>query len=357
MYGYDTERLRRTQDVLRRFWHGQPVDRPAYQIDAPGETLPHHDDEALLKAQLRNVEKHREFEDDWVPCLWPLHGGVAVHATAFGAETKQFEENGTIWACPLVADDDAERVRQIPLPAPDAGELGRVLEFVRQARTRLNGHFPFRVCDMQGPLDVAAQLWADTYLLAAMHLAPDAVHHLVDLTTTLHVEFLRLFTAAAGEWTGMHCPHVWMPPERGVGLSEDAAPLLSAQDYATFSLPYVNRIADAMGGVHVHCCGRCEHQFENFARIHHLCGLDLYPPYIDFTKAVEVFGDRVVFCLGVWLPEDPREDVRDQPGSLDYFLTHAPAETRFFFCVPAYQDDRLPRAVDKIRSWRKWVHV
>jgi len=334
------------------------VDRPAYQIDPPGEPLPHHDDEALLEAQLRNIEKHQPFEDDWVPCLWPHHGGVAVHASAFGAATKQFQGSETIWARPLVTDDDTAKVFHISLPPTDAGELGHVLKFVEYAKTRTDGHFPFRVCDMQGPLDIAGQLWSETYLLAAMYTEPRAVHYLVDLCTTLHIQFLQRLRQAAGELTGMHCPHVWMPPALGVGLSEDLAPLLSPAAYAEFSLPYVNRISEAVGGIHVHCCGRCEHQFENFKRIRNLHGLDLYPPYIDFRQALAVFGDQVVFCMNVWEPEDPRQDVRDDPNSLDYYLTHASAETRFFFCLPAYEDqDRLARAVDKIRSWKRRVHV
>jgi len=353
--GYEEQRVVETKRFLRRLWAGEPVDRPAYQIGVPGPELPTEGHEELLAAQLAGNEAHSQVQDDWVPTLWPHYAGVAVFATAFGAQAVQTKEGGgTVWARPIIITDDPAQAARIRRPGVTDGALGKVLDFVSFAEARTAGRYTFRICDMQGPLDIAGQLWSETYMLPAMRSHPQVIHQLLEHITTLMIEFVRAFQASCAHFTGMHCPHVWMPPECGVGLSEDLAPLLSPRDYAEFSLPYVQRIADELGGVHLHCCGTCAHQFDNWAKLRGLRGLDLYPPHIDFRHAAKVFGGEVVFTPP--LAFDSGGDQRDVPNTLDYYLSRANADTRFFFCLP-YDggDGRTARLVEQVQGFRRVV--
>lgn len=352
--GYDEERVADTKRFLRRLWAGESVGRPGYQLSVPGPELPQDGHEDLLAALLAANQAHSQVEDDSVPTLWPHYAGVAVFATAFGAQAVQTEQGGgTVWARPIVTTDQPEQAARISRPGTTDGALGKVLDFVNLAEAETQGHYTFRICDMQGPLDIAAQLWDQTYMLPALRSHPHVVHRLLDHITTLMIEFVRDFRAACSHFTGMHCPHVWMPPECGVGLSEDLAPLLSPRDYAEFSLPYVQRIADDLGGVHLHCCGTCEHQFDNWASLRGLNGLNLHPPHIDFARAAQAFGDRVVFCQGVAFDADDG-DQRDVPATLDYYLSRANSDTRFFFCLPGDGGDgRTARLVERVHGWNR----
>jgi hypothetical protein len=41
---------------------------------------------------------------------------------------------------------------------------------------------------------------------------------------------------------------------RGMHVSDDNAAFLSPGIYRDFALPYINRLSDAFGGIHFHCC-------------------------------------------------------------------------------------------------------
>ena len=50
-------------------------------------------------------------------------------------------------------------------------------------------------------------------------------------------------------------PYVSLPAELGVCLTQDYMPLLGPEIYRVFELPRLKRIAEAFGGVYIHCCG------------------------------------------------------------------------------------------------------
>ena len=107
--------------------------------------------------------------------------------------------------------------------------------------------------------------------------------------------------------------------------------VLSPRLYKEFGLPYVNRIADAFGGIWLHCCATCKHHWPAFGKIHGLRGLDtMYP----FTKPEEVFAafPDIVHSAGLDYAESQRSFRKAGPDDwLQFLLEKAPRSVRWSF--------------------------
>jgi uroporphyrinogen-III decarboxylase len=182
---------------------------------------------------------------------------------------------------------------------------------------------------MQGPVDVAGQVWGEENLFRAMFEHPAAAHHLISLAADLLISFHKAQEAVVSEFVGLHCPgNLWLPPGFGTALSEDYAPLLSPRLYEEFSLPYVNRISDACGGVSVHCCGNFTHNFDNFLKIKNLRLLNPAPPIVDWETIVAKFGEVCTLAPGMSLGGDKLW--RDAAGFQQYLDETTPKTAHLF---------------------------
>jgi hypothetical protein len=267
--------------------------------------------EARLEKFLQGAPQLLRDCPDYLP-VFPTHIGAAQQASAFGCEVVQVQDNDTLWGRQLFHDYD-----------PDES-----IELARQAEEFFGGAIPVRIGDMQGPVNVAGQVWGEENLFRAMFEHPQAAHHLIGLAADLLIAFHQAQEAVVSELVGMHYPLLWMPPGFGTGLSEDYAPLLSPRLYEEFSLPYVNRISAACGGVWVHCCGNFTHNFNNFLQIRDLRGLNPAPPIIDWEQLVAQFGDVCCLAPGMSLGGDKRWG--DAAGFQKYLEETTPPSVHLF---------------------------
>lgn len=284
--------------------------------------------EARLAKFLEGAPPLLRDNQDYVP-VFPVHIGAVQQASAFGCEIVQVRDEDTLWARPLLREYDPDRILALELPPVEAGLQGESLEMARQAEAFFGGAVPVRIGDMQGPVDVAGQVWGEENLFRAMFEHPAAAHHLIGLAADLLIAFHRALEAAVTELVGMHCPtSIWMPPGFGTGLSEDYAPLLSPRLYEEFSLPYVNRISRACGGVWIHCCGAFEHNWGNFLKIEALRGLNPAPPEVDWPRVVETFG--AVCCLAPGMSHGGPRLWGDAEGLKRYLQETTPPSVHLF---------------------------
>jgi len=288
------EEVPQRKAFLRRFWDlSQPVERHAEVFWRSEANLSSCGPaEEQLAESLRCIRDHRDVGGDFIPFL-NTYLGTPMLASAFGCEVVRLGTEQP-WALPLIADYDPEAVLALKPPSPEAGLCGKNLEITSYLNERTEGRIPVRVGDLQGPLGVAGQVWKDEHFFAAMLLDPEAAHHLLNLTTNLIVEYVKAHRTRCQEQFTIHCPHLWMPPEMGIGLSEDYLPVLSPHLYAEFGVPYVNRLAQEFGGVYIHCCGNFEHNFENLLQIENLRGIQVCLPEVSWEKLEETFGGRTV---------------------------------------------------------------
>ena len=298
---YPPERLARSRARLQCVWAGRGApDRipfvftslPAEQATPPPEPPEAEpSDEELLRGQLEAIIDRAALHDDYVPSLFPGCRQGTIPA-AFGA--REIVSGGHTWVEPILrdpADVDA-------LGTPDwrLGAAGEMLERVRVWRAATSGRIPIQLPDMQGPLDLANNLWGTEPLLTAMYTAPDAVHRLMQYMTEAFIAYVRLVQQAAqGELIPIHCmPVVWMPPSIGVALSEDLLAVISPRLYDLFGRPYNEQIARAYGSVVVHSCGSIEHNLPGLLDTEGLLGVNASITETSLAALVRVLGRRAV---------------------------------------------------------------
>lgn len=305
---YPPQRLERSRTRLRAIWDlASPpwsrLDRlPFFFTGVPfehrfgagiGEMGYSHAEtlEFLLEAILARAI----LDDDYIPSLAP---GVrqGLIPTAYGAQESWDSDHW--WVKPLVSS-----AREfLALPHPDfakdgwAAEVLAMIRFFRQA----TGHrLPIQMPDMQGPLDLAANLLGTERLIEEMVDHPQDVQAMLSQLAGDFNTFMRLVEGAAeGDLVPIHChPMVWLPKESGMALSEDLLAVLSPRLYRQFGVPNNERIAAEFGGVIIHSCGSIEHNLAELAQTQRLVGVNFCLNETDLRVAARIFGDRVVLII------------------------------------------------------------
>ncbi|MBI2941548.1 MAG: hypothetical protein HYY04_14030 [Chloroflexi bacterium] len=297
---YPPERLAASKARWRAVWERRlPADRlPFVFISSPAIGRLHHvkkvtpatSFEQMLESQLQTIIDRADFDDDYIPSLFP---GVrqGTIPSAYGAE--EVFNGDHFWIRPIVADP----VDVFDLPPVDLSRQGIAawqLEMIRFFRSKTGGRLPIQMADMQGPVDLANNFFGTEALLLAMHTHPDAVHHLLDRVTDDFITFMHLMDeAAAGTLVTIHClPTCWIPRGWGVGASEDLLAVLSPRLYPRFARPYNERIARIFDGVVLHSCGSFEHNLAELARTEGLIGVNFSASETSLVAVAEAVGDR-----------------------------------------------------------------
>jgi len=91
-----------------------------------------------------------------------------------------------------------------------------------------------------------------------------------------------------------------------VSVANDMAVMLSPDLHDEFSVPYLNRISDAFGGVYIHSCGDWTHLFPSLEKVRGLRGLEFGASEAPYDKVLSHFGGRTVLACRVGLHRDIR---------------------------------------------------
>lgn len=349
---FPPEALGERKALLDRFWAGEDIGRPVFipkgfRKDINYRRCSDADQAALLF--LASLEEEARIPLDSIPyfdCeMWPI-----ATVSAFGGRILR-SPKASPWIEPIVrGPDDVYRLK-----APNVldGLLGQSVRNYRRALEYLDGYIPPRIADTQGPLQVASMLWKQEDFLLAMYDEPQAVHHLLNLVTDYLISFYRYFRDQHPDAMLANWPSCYFPQALGVGLTEDFAHLLSPELYREFGLPYVNRIADAFGGVLIHCCGVFGQHWDTFARIRNLRGLDTQYPYSHPARVHAAFPG-VVHSMTLDYAEQRRNFSHGDPDAfLKFLLPHTPRSVRWQAYVDVNNTDEMMRQVEWIReNWR-----
>lgn len=259
----------------------------------------------FLEAQLEEIDGQAKLRGDLVPALCPTLGVIAI-PSAFGAEVVWWEND---FPAVRPVAGGLEAARRLERPKVTGGELGRILAYTRVFLERTEGKMPIRLGDIQGPLDNAALICGHTAFLEALLTAPREAHQILSTVTDLMIEFAtaqREIVRTAGAEFVPSSFQPWLPDGRGLSIANDVGVMLSPDLHDEFSVPYLNRLSDAFGGVYIHSCGDWTRLFPSLEKVRNLRGLEFGGSEAPYDQVLGRFGGRTVLACRVGLNRDVR---------------------------------------------------
>ena len=187
---------------------------------------------------------------DWWP--GPVRGVEGGATTLFPMSLgcpPRITSEGREWIAPCITEPS--QARALRMPDIYEGRTGVVLRNLQRVAAETPPDVQIGSVDVQSPLGIAELMWDESFYLALIE-APAAVHTLLDNITEFLIAFLREYQRLAGERL---MPVAWPPiwaSGRGTMIADDTMSLVSPAMHAEFSLPYLNRIADACGPIYYH---------------------------------------------------------------------------------------------------------
>jgi hypothetical protein len=321
----ETSSFNKSREFLTRLWNLENTKRPGFLISYVGPRIKGGnpirsalfstegkgtvrerllDPGKFLEAQLEEIEAQLALRGDFVPALCPTLGVIAI-PSAFGCEVVWWE-NDFPSVRPLIGED-ALRVYDLPQPKITDGALGRILDYTRYFIENTKGHLPIRLADIQGPLDNAALIFGHVQFLQALITNPKEVHHLLRLITDLMIEFAiaqRKIVRQAGVEFVPSGFQPWIPDGFGISIANDAAVMVPPELHDKFSVPYLNKLSEAFGGVYIHSCGNWLHLFPSLEKVYNLRGLEFGASEAYYRPVLENFGGKTVLACRVGLHRD-----------------------------------------------------
>jgi hypothetical protein len=263
----DHEKIEQLKAQRRRLWNYQQVDH----IPVDVEIYPHYWSEEFtarrrfeefgvwFQCNVEAVQKSlATLPDDYIPWVHFLSRGSVSIASMFGAEVH--------WGSnphqdPFVKPVISEIAQVYELSQPDPhrdGIMPENLEWVREFAKRFPPDVYISTMDLEGPLALAEMLMGSMLLYTGLKRDPQAIHHLLDLTTRTLIACEEAVIEAAGgleRLTSINDHPVWQPEWCKGAVQDDICANISPAMFKEFSIPYNNRIYERWGGGLLHNCG------------------------------------------------------------------------------------------------------
>jgi uroporphyrinogen-III decarboxylase len=323
---HDVPRFHRAYDQILAAYRHDRVDAPPlligdvnYWITGEDPALipdDYFDDGAFGSMQAfqeTKIDAHlARYEDIYLPFVFPWYG-TGVVPSAFGCSILFQRGEEPAVEGPVIRTP--EEVRRLAPPDPTRdGLMPRVLRSIDHLRA--NSQWPVSFTDDQGPFNIALNLVGLETIMLWMYDHPTVVHELMDLCTTVLIDWVALQKRHAGQPldSGAY-PHAIRLPDGfgGVWISDDDSTIVSPALYREFVVPYNGRVFEAFGGGTLHYCGNAGHQLENFLETDGLTGLNVWcmGEFEQVFRAQEVLGERVALMVCDYTPVEIEAYFRD----------------------------------------------
>ena len=277
---FPSERLEASKTRIRALKNGTtPADRYPFILNSLG--FNYYDDvmpkEERLDRMLNEIIAHGKTQDDFIPHFFP-GCRVATIPDMFGAkENIHTQPDGTreYGVCDkILSIDDDPRNLPDPVIRPD-GIASFWLDMQKYALEETDGRLPISVIDMQGPMDVAGQLWGYDNLFMDAMTEGEKAKALLEKCTTAFIELWKKQQELLGDkFVGTHLwGWSWVEegPNHGASLSMDSLAMISSDFFTDHTREHLVRISEEFNGLAIHSCG-------NFSavipRINEIPGID-----------------------------------------------------------------------------------
>ena len=265
-------------------------------------------------------ERLKSFRWDWsVPAQGTGAGGTALFPLSLGCPPVPTSE-GKEWIGKIIhGPDDVARFQPPPI---DTGKCGEVLAQTRTIRETTPDAL-IRQCDIQSPLGIAELMWDGSFYTALIE-QPAAVHALLDKITDFEIAFILEQKRIAGErFVASSFPAIWSGCE-GTFVADDTMSLISPAMHLEFSVPYLNRISDACGGLYYHTCTLRPQYYGNIRAIRGIRGFNCNPGNSCPThEIIREFSREFVFTFHLVVGMHATTDVLAWPRHADGSLAGA----------------------------------
>ncbi len=295
---------------MRALFTGEPLDRVpcvpfamAYAAKVSGVGLKdfYTDVEACYSAQRLAAEKHG-YEGS------PNYGFASFGGAEFGGEVM-YPEDERLQA-PMVMKpglDTYEKVEKLEIPDPrTAGTMPKQLEFARLCKQNKTGIG----IQCGTPFTIAGNAIGVENIMLWMLDAPDVVHLALKKVTEFCIRLSELFVEEFGASSCMGA----------FGATMDSNMLISPNQFAEFSLPYIQQVSAAVSGMGIrsfsaHLCGNHTLNLPHWAKVDFgQPGFISIGSQIDVADAVHHLGERNIIAGNIDTAEIMQESAEHVRG-------------------------------------------
>ncbi|MBR4236765.1 MAG: hypothetical protein IKR85_12005 [Clostridia bacterium] len=247
--------------------------RPSYQFTGP---ICRYREEQL-ENELEYIALSMRYHSDILLQALEPWLGVGIYAAGFGAKYIWSDKTAPQT---LAFIKDPSQIASLKLKRlSEWEEMSEVLARIRYFKQQTSGQIGITLTDTQSPNDTASLMMDAAEFFADCLEEPEAVAPLLDMITQAIIDYSRIQIEEIGDvfCTPGHSTISGFGAD-GIMLSCDNLAILSPAAFAAAEAPYLERIAAAFGGVHVHSCGRYTHNLTELMKVK---GLQMFDCCID----------------------------------------------------------------------------
>ena len=236
----------------------------------------------MLDQQLANISKAIKCKTDFIPFLEPWHC-IGVYANSFGCKIKfsDVKDPDTLWAI-----DKPEDVYNLKPDINNSELMNMTLDTIKFFQDKVGTSIPITTCDPNSPMLCASLVLKTDVFLMSLMTNPKEMHHLIDLTTKVFLEFyqrqLDLLKNPAFPGHGF----LFTKNATGVCVSEDNLAQIPPAIFEEFEVLSLEKIAEKFGGVYVHSCGNWIHNLDSVLKIKGLKGINFHSSPVEMDPEI-----------------------------------------------------------------------
>lgn len=337
-------------EIVHQFWQGNG--RYIVSVDTWQHPYRQLDDPA---AMVSTAITHLEYASQLPGCNLPWFAadfGTVSTAKYWGGTPERDSTGENIFIEP-VAQTISDALVLIPAAIEnDQQDAARAIALCHELNEKLySDRIWLRTPDNQGPLNTAGMVLNQEELLMALYTDADDVHRFLHQVTDHLIAYQQwLRNNSGGKLCGNVWPHTFLPPEYGVALTEDLMPLMSAKSYADFGIPTIRRMADALGPLHIHCCGEWGRHVPALEQSDiPICAVEFHYPFTTVDDVLPLAETGTVLVPMIVL--DKQDEFETICDYYRHLLDHTDSHIRFWF---ACSDDAVG-ALDFAREWESMM--
>ena len=316
-----------TLDRIERFWQGTGSDRFLVSIQSSQYAYRQKfDKDKILQLVPKNLEAQAKLPGVNLPAFSPDFGTIST-AKYWGGSYGFDSTGGNIFIRPV--QDHLDHLDALnPLPVDDPSmDAYKAIEIYHALSDMLQtDHLWLRTSDMQGVLNTAGLIVNQEELWMAMLSEPEKVTPFLDKVTEFLIRYAMYFRSQSNNKV---CGNIWpysaLPSSIGWSITEDMMPLMSADLYRDFGLPYLRRISEAMGQLLVHCCGQYARHVPNIISSGiEFAGFEHHESFTSLESLRQLWGKTVLIPVS-------GAGFNHSAEYFEYCLSNTPSDTRFWF--------------------------